>query len=103
MDTNKNNEDIKIEIKVDESIAGGIYSNFTNISHSPEEFILDFLFVHPTPPPGFGKMISRIIMSPSHAKRLVQALGQNIKEYEVRFGQIKVNGQPEEMKKSPVN
>jgi hypothetical protein len=83
--------DLKIEVKVDEETALGQYSNFTNISHSPEEFILDFLFVHPAPPPGFGKLISRLILSPGHVKRLLMALRENISQYEERFGEINLS------------
>ncbi len=81
-------EDIKIEIKIDENIAAGKFSNFTNISHSADEFVIDFIFIHPSPPPGFGKMVSRILMTPAHAKRLFETLKQNLGEYETRFGEI---------------
>jgi hypothetical protein len=81
-------KDIKIEVKVDEEIAMGVFSNFSNISHSPDEFVLDFIFVHPAPPPGFGKLMSRMILTPGHAKRFLLALSQNIREYEDRFGEI---------------
>jgi len=81
-------KDVKIEVKVDESIAMGIFSNFSNVSHSPEEFVFDYIFVHPAPPPGFGKLMSRIILTPGHAKRFLLALSQNIREYEERFGEI---------------
>jgi len=91
-------KDIKIEVKVDESIATGIFSNLTNISNSPEEFVLDFLFVHPAPPPGFGKLISRVIMNPAHAKRFLLALNNNVKEYEERFGEIRLRDQGETVK-----
>ncbi len=82
--------DVQIEIKVDEDIASGLFSNFSNVSHSPEEFIFDYLFVHPTPPPGFGKLVSRIIMTPAHAKRLLLTLQDNIHDYESRFGEIEI-------------
>lgn len=81
-------KDVKIEVKVDEGIAAGIFANYSNISHSPEEFVFDFIFVHPAPPPGFGKLMSRILVTPGHAKRFLMALGQNIREYEERFGEI---------------
>ncbi len=84
----QSDKDLKIEVKVDESVATGTYVNFSNISHSPEEFVLDFIFVHPAPPPGFGKLMSRVILSPSHAKRFLLGLKQNIEEYEERFGKI---------------
>jgi|FrelakmetLWP11LW_1041352.scaffolds.fasta_scaffold20372_1 hypothetical protein len=90
--------DIKIEIKVDESIAGGIFSNFANISHSPDEFVLDFLYVNPTPPPGFGKLASRIILTPGHAKRVLQALSENVKKFEERFGEIRMSQPPDSLK-----
>lgn len=83
-------KDMKIEIKVDETDATGNFTNFANITHSPEEFIVDFLFVNPTPPPGFGKLVSRLILTPGHAKRVLMALTDNIKKFEERFGEIKV-------------
>ena len=96
----KEKKDVKIEIKVDESVATGVFSNFANISHSPEEFVLDFLFVNPTPPPGFGKLVSRIILTPGHAKRILMALSDNIRKYEENFNEIKVLSQPENIKRS---
>lgn len=81
-------KDIKIEVKVEDEIALGKFANFSNISHSPDEFIFDFLFIHPAPPPGFGKLVSRIVMTPTHAKRFLNAMRQNLQEYENRFGAI---------------
>ncbi|MBN2402635.1 MAG: DUF3467 domain-containing protein [Spirochaetes bacterium] len=94
----KDKMDVKIEIKVDDATAAGVYSNFANISHSPDEFIMDFLFVNPAPPPGFGKLASRIILSPGHAKRLLSALAENVRKYEERFGEIKVVQPPDSIK-----
>ena len=91
MDNIKNKgKDLQIEIKVDDSVAVGAYANYTNISHSGEEFVMDFLFIHPTPPPGFGKLVSRVLLSPGHAKRLLLALSENIEKYESRFGRINI-------------
>lgn len=94
----KNTKDMKIEIKVDENIASGVYSNFANITHSAEEYIVDFLFINPTPPPGFGKVVSRVVMTPGHAKRILMALSDNIKNYEQKFGEIMVSSVPEHIK-----
>ena len=98
MDKEKETMDVKIEIKVDDSIAAGVFSNFANISHSPDEFIMDFLFINPSPPPGFGKLASRIILSPGHAKRILSALAENVRKYEERFGEIKVVQTPDSIK-----
>jgi len=84
----KDNE-MNIEIKFDEKVAEGVFANFANITHSPEEFIVDFLFVNPVPPAGFGKLMSRIIMTPGHMKRLCTAMQENIARYEERFGEIR--------------
>ncbi len=89
-------KDIKIEIKVTEEIAAGMFCNYSNISHSPEEFVLDYIFVHPAPPPGFGKLMARVIVTPAHAKRFFLALGDNIREYEERIGTIDLHGSIDE-------
>ena len=92
----KDSKDVKIEIKVDEGVATGVFANFSNISHSPDEFVFDYIFVHPSPPPGFGKLMSRLVLTPSHAKRFLLALSQNLREYEERFGEIDIHAPVEE-------
>jgi hypothetical protein len=86
----------QIQIEVDEQTAQGVYSNLAMISHSETEFILDFIFVQPQM--GKAKVRSRIITSPSHLKRLLMALDDNIKRYEQRFGEIKAAPQLEDKK-----
>jgi hypothetical protein len=84
-------KEMNVEIKVDENVAQGVYANFANITHSPEEFILDFLFINPAPPSGFGKLMARIVMTPGHMKRLCLAMQENISRYEDRFGEIHIH------------
>ena len=79
-------EEKKIDIKVDENIALGIYSNLAAIRHTKEEFIFDFAFVFPDGP--MGKLVSRVILSPAHVKRFMEALESNIERYEKNFGPI---------------
>jgi hypothetical protein len=79
-------EDKKIEIKVDEQVALGQYSNLAAIRHTREEFIFDYAFVFPDGPA--GKLVSRVILSPAHAKRFLQALEANVQRYEDNFGPI---------------
>lgn len=90
-----NNQEMKVEIKVDDNVATGVFSNFANITHSPEEFIVDFLFINPAPPSGFGKLMTRVVLTPGHMKRLEAAIRENIARYEERFGEIRIapNGQ----------
>jgi len=79
-------EQKKIDIKVDESIAVGQYANVAAIRHSREEFIFDFAFLFPDHPA--GKMIARLILSPAHAKRFLEALTSNVQGYESTFGPL---------------
>jgi hypothetical protein len=61
------------------------------VSHRKEEFVLDFLFVHPQRSQsgeGVANLRSRVITSPEHAKRIVRALEENLRRYEEKFGPI---------------
>jgi hypothetical protein len=84
-DDKLNKNQISIELK--EDIAQGTYSNLAIISHSSSEFILDFVRIMPGTPKAQVK--SRIILTPEHAKRLANALLDNISKYESVHGPIK--------------
>jgi hypothetical protein len=86
MENNKKMTQIKIEIP--ESRAEGHYSNFTVISHSGAEFVIDFARVMPGSPKTIVQ--SRIIMTPIHAKTLLFTLQDNIAKFEAKFGEIKL-------------
>lgn len=82
----------QISVEFDEKAAEGIYANLALIMHSPTEIIIDFARVMPRLPK--AKVLSRIIMTPMHAKLLHQALTDNLKKFESQFGEIKVHGAP---------
>jgi len=79
-------EEKKIDIKVDEKVALGQYTNLAAIRHTREEFIFDFAFMFPDGP--MGQLVSRLILSPAHVKRFLEALEANVKRYEDNFGRI---------------
>ncbi len=81
------NNDNKLNIELSEEIADGIYSNLAIISHSTSEFVFDFIKVMPGMPK--AKVKSRVLMTPEHAKRLLQALQENIMKFEANHGKIK--------------
>lgn len=86
---------MEIQIKADDKELAGSYTTIARINHSPEEFIMDFMYIIPDPP--FGKLVSRLILSPGHAKRLLRALEENVRNYEAKFGEIQtqpVNADP---------
>ena len=77
----------KLDINLSDDIAQGIYSNLAIITHSDNEFIVDFVSMMPGVPK--GNVRSRIIMTPQNAKRLLAALGDNIRKFEEKNGPIK--------------
>lgn len=84
MDEKKKNQ-IQIELK--ENVAQGTYANLAIITHSSSEFVLDFVRVMPGIPKAEVK--SRIILTPEHAKRLMNALSDNVAKFESAHGKIK--------------
>lgn len=84
MDNKQPNKEIKIEIAPE--IAAGQYSNFSIISHGPQEFFIDFITMAPNV--AQAKVNNRIIMTPENAKNLLHALADNVKKYEETFGEI---------------
>ena len=87
MEEKKKENQNQISIELKEDIAQGIYSNLAIITHSPSEFIVDFIRIMPGIPKAEVK--SRIILTPEHAKRLLLALKDNIAKYESIHGTIK--------------
>ncbi len=85
----------QLNIELTEDIAEGVYSNLAVISHSPSEFVLDFIRVVPNVPK--AKVKSRVMMTPDHAKRLLRALNDNIRRYEAQFGVIQEHEGPQNL------
>ncbi|BDD10954.1 hypothetical protein FUAX_33860 [Fulvitalea axinellae] len=92
------NEKQQINIELSEEVAEGVYSNLAMIAHSNSEFVVDFIRMMPGVPK--AKVKSRIILTPEHAKRLLNALEDNVRKYEDSFGPIK---QADEELKFPMN
>ncbi|HLR24521.1 MAG TPA: DUF3467 domain-containing protein [Fodinibius sp.] len=85
-DQTQNMNQGQVEIELPEEEASGTYSNLVMISHSPSEFILDFISVMPGRPK--AKVEKRMVLSPDHAKRLLNALSENIDRFEKENGAI---------------
>jgi Protein of unknown function (DUF3467) len=79
-----------IRITLDDAVAQGEYINFANIIHSPSEFVIDLGRI--VPGRQDVKIYSRVIMTPLHAKQLLEALAQNISIFEQKFGEIRADG-----------
>ena len=89
----KKQQQKQINIELDEQIAEGTYSNLAIINHSVSEFVVDFISVMPGRPK--GKVKSRIILTPQHAKKFLKALSDNVHRFEQAPGPIKDYDQPQ--------
>lgn len=74
----------QLQIKATDDALRGHYANLLQVSNTKEEFILDFFLAHPPA----GQLISRIIVSPGHIKRIVGVLQERLKDYETQHGTI---------------
>lgn len=87
----------ELNIKIPDEELAGHYANLVRISHTREEFILDFI----TMVPPQAVVTSRVITSPGHLKRLLAALATNLDHYEKAFGPVAEA--PEPSGGTPVN
>jgi len=83
----------QILINTGDEMSRGRYSNGMMISYGPDEFILDWRLNSPNG----AHLVSRIIVSPNHIKRIIDTLKENLDNYEKQFGsirEIKLGEQP---------
>lgn len=79
-----------LNIKITDDILKGVYSNSMVVTHTREEFVIDF--INSFPPEGI--VTSRIITSPGHLKRIIRALMENLGKYEKTYGEVKEAPEP---------
>ena len=79
-----------LNVKIDDEELKGRYSNLLRITHSREEFFLDFINL--VPPQGI--VTARVVTSPGHLKRILKALGANLDRYERMYGEIQEAPEP---------
>ena len=95
---NKEQQGKQIQIKAKDDVLAGKYANVAQVTHTKEEFVLDFMSVFPPA----GTLNSRVIMSPGHYKRMLKAMGENLSKYEQKFGGITEPEEPETVHGFPV-
>ncbi len=89
--TTENSDRKPMNIKITDEELKGRYANLVRITHTREEFILDY--INMVPPQ--GAVTARVITSPGHIKRLIRALSDNLRLYEQKFGQVHEAAEPE--------
>jgi hypothetical protein len=82
-----------IPINTTDEQSRGRFSNAMLVAHGAEEFIMDWLLHSPNGP----HLVSRIIVTPGHMKRITKALQENVEKYEAQFGEIKMVEPPPAM------
>jgi hypothetical protein len=75
-----------IPLQATPEVLKGVYANNMQVSHTKEEFYLDFLNMSFFP--NAASLVAKIIASPEHFKRIVAAFNDNLKKYEDQFGSI---------------
>jgi len=72
----------KSEIKIiaPEKIQSPVFSNIAQINVSDREAVIDFAFIQPNTNQGI--LVSRVVLSPSHAKDLAEILATTLENHE---------------------
>lgn len=83
----------KLQVQIDDDISQGVYANLVLLNHTENEFVLDFAFIQPSN--GRAKVRARVVSSPRHTKRLLNALQKNLERYEERYGRIELGADEE--------
>ena len=72
------------ELKIADAIPGAEYTNSAFISHNKEEFQMVFAnIITPT-----GRVVSKLITTPGHFKRMISAMMDNLQKYETQYGKV---------------
>ncbi len=82
----------EVNIKLDDQTAKGNYANNLLVSHTKDEFVVDFISLFPPQ----ALVVTRVFTTPGHMKRISNALIENIKNYEQHFGKIDESNLPDQ-------
>ena len=74
----------EIKVNFPPSLHGGVYANNMAVTHTREEFVMDFIMAAPPA----GSVTARVVVSPGHMKRIAASLMENISRYEQKYGEI---------------
>lgn len=77
--------EVRLNVKLPEHLAGGVWSNFAQVSHSEHEFTVDFMRIDYSRVSEDGEMqgivVARVGVSPLFVRQLVTALEDNWAKY----------------------
>lgn len=90
----------EIQINLDQTKLESHYSDIAFISMNPMGLTFDF--GQNIPQMNMVKIVTRLSVSPQHAKALLNLLKQNIDNYERQFGEIKMTQPMQEQQNSNI-
>ncbi|HCE1960039.1 TPA: DUF3467 domain-containing protein [Vibrio parahaemolyticus] len=79
-----------MQVYVPTSQKAAAFSNSAYTQFGPEEFGIDFLNLGGVS----SSVVARVVLTPSHMKRLANLLSAKVEEYEETFGEIPENIKP---------
>lgn len=78
----------EVKVKISDDILMGRYANYMRVTHTAEEFVLEFANIVPPT----GSVVAKVFISPGHLKRIIKALQENFGKY------VSKHKEPEEAK-----
>lgn len=93
-ESNKQPAPRRLNLEIPADIAA-TYANFAIITHSPWEVFVDFAQILPNTPK--ARVKARIVMTPTNAKMLLNALQDNLTRYEAQHGDIVLPQRPQSL------
>ena len=63
----------QLEVQVPDSVRPGVYANVTNVSATPNELVLNFIFANQNDKPN-ATQVARVIVSRRHADQIAALL-----------------------------
>ena len=86
-------KDIYAKLQISTQVLGGTFSNGLVVKHAQDVFVMDFTINFPPA----SKVNARFLASPGHFRRIISVMGDNLSQYEERFGKIDDSGsQPQQ-------
>lgn len=86
-------KDIYAQLQIPAQVLGATFSNGLVVKHAQDVFVMDFTINFPP----IAKVNARFLASPAHLRRIISVLGDNLSQYEERFGKIDDGGsQPQQ-------
>lgn len=77
---NKDKKQVELKINIPERVQSVVFSNVAQVNATDREVVIDFAFVQPNTNQGI--VVSRVALTPEHAKELRDVLTGLLKRYD---------------------